>query len=46
MLNCKCGAKKHELLKPAIKDGKIVADLKCDNDVRQFVLDQLRHVEL
>ena len=46
MLNCKCGAKKHELLKPAIKDGKIVADLKCDNDVRQFVLGQLRHVEL
>jgi nicotinate phosphoribosyltransferase len=46
LIRCECGADRCELLKPAVQDGTVIADLKTDKEVRQFVLDQLSRVEI
>ena len=45
-LSCPCGGARRDLLRPAIRDGSIVAEAKPELQVRQFVLDQLSRVEL
>jgi nicotinate phosphoribosyltransferase len=45
-LSCPCGGTRRELLKPAIKAGKVIAEACPENQVRQFVLGQLPRVEL
>lgn len=46
LLECKCGGRRCELLQTVIKDGRIVANLKSDREVRQFVMEQLSHVDI
>ena len=45
--NCpKCGGKMEPMLKPLIKNGKIVAKLPSPKEIREYVLKQLEKVEL
>lgn len=46
LLQCECGAKRSELLKPVITNGTLTTDFKSDKEVRQFVLEQLNCVEI
>lgn len=39
-----CGGSTEPLLKPLVKNGKIVAKLPKPNEIRQFVLDQLERL--
>jgi nicotinate phosphoribosyltransferase len=43
---CACGGPCEALLKPLIRDGRIVRDLPPPRTVRERVLDELRHVAL
>ncbi|HDJ05077.1 nicotinate phosphoribosyltransferase [Candidatus Bathyarchaeota archaeon] len=40
----KCGGETSEMLKPLIKDGRIVADLPKPREIRRYVLDQLKRL--
>ena len=42
----KCGGKMEPMLKPLIKNGKIVAKLPSPKEIREYVLKQLEKVEL
>jgi nicotinate phosphoribosyltransferase len=42
----KCGKETEQMLKPLIKNGKIVAKLPKPEEVRKYVLEQLQKVEL
>jgi len=45
--NCpKCGGKMEPMLKPLIKNGKIVAKLPSPKEIREYVLKQLEKVDL
>ncbi len=46
LLQCECGEKRSELLKPVITSGTLTASFKSDKEVRQFVLEQLNCVEI
>ena len=41
---CNCGGENEALLKSLIKDGKIVRDLPKPQDIRKYVLEQLKHL--
>ena len=43
---CKCGTKRKELLKPAIRNGKLLIKEEPLDNIRQFVLKQLEKVDL
>lgn len=43
---CSCGGKKEALLKPLIKQGKIVYTLPSPQEIRKYVLNQLAHLSL
>jgi nicotinate phosphoribosyltransferase len=43
---CACGGAYEALLKPLIREGRIVRDLPPPRTVREHVLEELRHVEL
>lgn len=45
-LACNCGGKRHELLKPAIRNGELLYKEEPLENTRQFVLRQLEKVEL
>jgi len=45
-LECKCGGKRHELLKPAIRNGELIFKEEPLEKTRQFVLRQLDKVKL
>ncbi|MCX8052922.1 MAG: nicotinate phosphoribosyltransferase, partial [Armatimonadetes bacterium] len=45
-LSCQCGGERRELLKPAIRDGKIILPSKSESETRQLVLEQLKRVDL
>jgi len=40
----KCGGEMIPMLKPLIKDGKIVADLPKPSEIRRYVLNQIRNI--
>jgi len=45
--NCpKCGGKTQPMLKPLIKNGKIVAKLPKPAEIRQYVLKQLERLSI
>jgi nicotinate phosphoribosyltransferase len=41
-----CGSKMEEMLKPLIKEGKIVAELPEPNEIRRYVLKQLEKIQI
>jgi len=41
----KCGGKTIDMLKPLVKNGKIVADLPKASDIREYVLEQIRKLQ-
>ncbi len=43
---CACGGPVESLLKPLIVQGKVVRDLPLPRTIREYVLEQLRRVEL
>lgn len=43
---CSCGAEMKPLLKPLIERGRIVAELPGAEDIRKYVLEQLKKVDL
>ena len=42
----RCGREMEALLKPLIKDGRVVAELPGPSEIRRYVLEQLERVEL
>ncbi|MCE5197958.1 MAG: nicotinate phosphoribosyltransferase [Armatimonadota bacterium] len=46
LLDCPCGGKRIELLKPGTRGGKIVMEVDTDSEIRSFVLRQLEQVTL
>jgi len=43
---CDCGSNFENLLKPLIKDGKVVRDLPKPQEIRQYVIEQLEYYPL
>jgi nicotinate phosphoribosyltransferase len=46
LTRCPCDGEYEALLKPLIREGRLVRDLPPPRTIREHVLDQLRHVEL
>ena len=43
---CECGGEYESLLKPLVANGRVVRDLPPPRTLRDYVLDQIRHVSL
>ncbi len=43
---CECGGEFENLLKPVIKEGKIICDLPSPKEIREYVLNQLEEIKM